>query len=840
VNFAFLKDRQVRVLIVVLSLFAIIISIVGFSFLNYQEATFREAELDNLQLIGQRNAAMLGNWVKERKTDTQLLASNPELARELSLYLQSKHTRLDSVHIEDRLNAYNTQKGYNNAFITNLKGRILLSLSLSNKYINAEITNDWQAALLAKTSTIGEIKQSELVAGDVVLDFFVPIYRDTQNKTDALGFIVLRSDVNDYINVILADLPMKSKTVESILVEKVGDKVVYLSKLRNLPQAPFRYSLPLSTPNLPAAIAVNSTDQSFSGIAYSGQKVIAALDSINYTKWHLITQIDYKEALRSFYGVRNIVILVMLILFAFLATVLINRAGKQKQEIQELKDDNTTQRKVVLKHFEYLFKYANDIILLTDMDGKIQEANGKADNMYGYSYNELKDMDIYQLTAPEYHERIKGIISDPNITTGMMYEAEHVKKSGARFPVEVSTISIDIDGGQHLQKIIRDITERKESELQLIKLNKELADRVVQRTNEVVDVSSKLDGFFKVSIDLLCIFNKDSYFVKINPSWGTVLGYTEEELLSQKITDFIHPDDVESAENTIRELFKDVVITHYITRFRSKDGSYKYLEWNASAAGDLIYAAVHDITESKKAEDEILALNSVLMNTNKELESFSYSVSHDLRAPLRSMEGYSSALHYGYADKIDEQGMHYLDRIQNAAVKMSTLINDLLELSQLGQKQLSFALINLSDIVNKIAVELKEANPNQQISFRVTETASVMADSDLMKIVLKNLLDNARKFSSKKDISEIVFGTRKDGEHTVYFVQDNGEGFDMEYADKLFTPFQRYHHASDFPGTGIGLSIVFRIITRHKGKVWVESAVDKGTTVNFTLNNKGD
>ncbi|MDZ4181706.1 MAG: PAS domain S-box protein, partial [Candidatus Cloacimonadaceae bacterium] len=425
-------------------------------------------------------------------------------------------------------------------------------------------------------------------------------------------------------------------------------------------------------------------------------------------------------------------------------------------------------------------------------------------------------------------------------STGMVYEAEHVKRSGEHFPVEISTISIDIDGKQHLQKIIRDITERKQAEQQLLKLTEELEARVVLRTNEVVDVSSKLDGFFRVSIDLLCIFNKDSYFVKLNPSWSNLLGYTQEELLSRKITDFIHPDDVESAENTIRELFKEVIITHYITRFRSKDGSYKFLEWNASAAGDFIYAAVHDITESKKTEDEIMALNSVLVNTNRELESFSYSVSHDLRAPLRSMEGYSSALRTTYAEKLDEQGMHYLDRIQNAAIRMSSLINDLLELSQLGQKQLTMQMINLSDIAAKISVELKEANPTQQISFRISEKDSVMADSDLMKIVLKNLLDNARKFSSKRDISEVVFSTKKDAGQTVYFVQDNGEGFEMEYADKLFTPFQRYHHASDFAGTGIGLSIVFRVITRHKGKVWVESDVDKGTTVYFTLNAKGD
>jgi PAS domain S-box-containing protein len=835
-NFDFVKDRRLMTTIYLISGISFIIILAGYWVLQSQEDAFRNAELENLKLIGHRNSVMLGNWINERETDAVLLSNNPEFVRTLDSYIQNKNTDISNAYILDRMNAFYQLKGYSNAFATDLSGKVLISLFSRDSYKNVELNNDWNKALQSRKPVMGDVKESELSPEEIVIDFVAPVYRNTKEMSEPIGFIVFRSSLKDYVYPMLAELPLKSKTVASNLVEKQGDRVVYLNRLKYLPGAPFRYSLPLNTPNLPAAMAVNGKEVLIKGIDYSGRKVIAALDSVSNTKWHLVTMINYREALKAFYFRRILVLLIILILIALVSAILISRNKRQEYDALMLKNANEVKRLAVLKHFEYLFKYANDIILLTDFDGKILEANGKADNMYGYTYDELKQMDIFQITAPEFRDKSKEVITSPDISSGVVYESEHINRNGVHFPVEISTISVTIDDKQYIQKIIRDISERKLAEKQLIELNKELADKVIERTDEVKIAQSKIDGFFKVSIELLSVTRNDGSFLQLNPAWESVLGYLIDELLNRKFIEFVHPDDLQETKEALNAMTEQNPLIDFINRYRCKDGTYKYLKWNSVPYGNLIYTAAHDITDTKNAEDVIQNLNDGLMNTNRELESFSYSVSHDLRAPLRSLEGYSSALRDGYADKIDEQGIHYLDRISNAAVKMATLINDLLQLSQLGQKQLTYQVINLSDIANKVAAELKEEYPTQQISFRIAETKSIKADSDLMRIVFNNLLGNARKFSSKKDISEVIFDTRKIDGQTTYYVQDNGEGFDMEYADKLFTPFQRYHHADDFPGTGIGLSIVLRIINKHKGKIWVESAVDKGTTVYFTIN----
>ncbi|MDD4309643.1 MAG: hypothetical protein PHO32_04640, partial [Candidatus Cloacimonetes bacterium] len=181
-NFTIVKDRQVLSLIVVLGVIAVFIGFAGFSFLRIQENTFRQAELDNLQLIGQRNAVMLGNWINERKTDTRLMASNPELAEKLSNYLQNRYTRIDSSYIADRMNAYYTQKKYQNAFITDLSGKVLFSLFSYAEFGEIHINNDWAMAITTSNVKMGDIKRSELSPQDIVLDFYTPIYMDTKKQ----------------------------------------------------------------------------------------------------------------------------------------------------------------------------------------------------------------------------------------------------------------------------------------------------------------------------------------------------------------------------------------------------------------------------------------------------------------------------------------------------------------------------------------------------------------------------------------------------------------------------------------------------------------------------------
>jgi light-regulated signal transduction histidine kinase (bacteriophytochrome) len=242
-----------------------------------------------------------------------------------------------------------------------------------------------------------------------------------------------------------------------------------------------------------------------------------------------------------------------------------------------------------------------------------------------------------------------------------------------------------------------------------------------------------------------------------------------------------------------------------------------------------------DARAARQVAEARAVLVEELQRKNRELETFSYSVSHDLRSPLRSIDGFSTMLLEDYAESLDAQGREYLTRLRAAAQRMGELIDDLLQLSRVGRSELERADVNLSTLVRNIASDLQHTCPNRRARFLIEEGVAADADRRLVQAALENLLGNAWKFTSRVPEPVIEFGTAERDGNVTYFVRDNGVGFDMSHAQKLFSPFQRLHSEAQFPGTGIGLATVHRIVERHGGRVWAESAVNQGATFYWTL-----
>ena len=247
-------------------------------------------------------------------------------------------------------------------------------------------------------------------------------------------------------------------------------------------------------------------------------------------------------------------------------------------------------------------------------------------------------------------------------------------------------------------------------------------------------------------------------------------------------------------------------------------------------------------SELRAAEEELIAMNEQLRSNafelssvNKELEAFSYSVSHDLRAPLTNIDGYASILSTDYASKLDEKGNSYLAKLRASAQRMNGLIDDLLQLSRVSKGEIQVQTVDLSVIARTVVERLKMGDPVRNVIITIAPSAPARGDPKLMEIALENLLNNSWKFTSKRKEAMIEFGWMSAGGRTVYFVKDDGAGFEMKYVDRLFGAFQRLHSTSEFPGTGIGLATVRRVITRHGGEVWAEGEVNKGATFYFTL-----
>jgi signal transduction histidine kinase len=245
------------------------------------------------------------------------------------------------------------------------------------------------------------------------------------------------------------------------------------------------------------------------------------------------------------------------------------------------------------------------------------------------------------------------------------------------------------------------------------------------------------------------------------------------------------------------------------------------------------------VAESREREHELLIETQrqarAAETANKELEAFSYSVSHDLRAPLRGIDGFSQALAEDEADRLSADGQKYLQRIRSAAQRMGELIDDLLRLSRVSRADFRRDEIDLSALAESVLAELRRADPERVVELVVQPDVKAHADVRLAKIALENLFGNAWKFTSKSPGARIEFGMRVEGGENVYFVRDNGAGFDMKYVKRLFGAFQRLHSDSDYPGTGIGLATVQRIVLRHGGRIWVDAAVGQGATFQFTL-----
>ena len=493
----------------------------------------------------------------------------------------------------------------------------------------------------------------------------------------------------------------------------------------------------------------------------------------------------------------------------------------------------TEQEKVgnALRLAASVFDSVAEAVVTTDADQRITSVNAAFSRITGYAREEAVGRKPKFLALgmhdADFYRRLWDALNGTGHWEG---ELQDRRKNGELYTAWTSISAVKDATGQVVQyvDIFSDISERKLAE-QRLRESEELFRATFE--NAPVGVSH---------LDLA------GRWLQVNAKLCEITGYSREEMLQLSYRDITHPEDLGPDADRDRALIRGVIGTlDREKRYVRKDGSSIWVHVRTSivrtAGGEPGYlvSVASDITERRNAEDELRKLNETLekkvAERTRELEAFSYSVAHDLRAPLRAIDGFSEIVLSDNADKLDAESVDYLRRVRAASQRLGYIIDDLLELSQVSRTDLRREEVDLARIAMQIVGELRERHPERDVSLVAPPELKAQADPFLMRILLDNLIGNAWKYTGKVAHARIEIDMTTQGGETVFLVRDNGSGFDMAHAGKLFEPFQRLHRSDDFEGTGIGLSIVHRIVTRHEGRIWAEAKKGEGAAFFFTL-----
>ncbi|HEY4299948.1 MAG TPA: PAS domain-containing protein [Candidatus Didemnitutus sp.] len=476
-----------------------------------------------------------------------------------------------------------------------------------------------------------------------------------------------------------------------------------------------------------------------------------------------------------------------------------------------------------------------DAVLATDVSGAVTLMNPVAEHLTGWPLADARGRPIgevfrivHEETRTPAHAPVRHVLETGEVQ-GLANHTVLLARDGREYAIADSAAPVRSRAGEIIGVVLvfRDVSAERE------------AERRIQAAR------ADLDRFFTLSLDFLCISSADGYFKRVSPAVTDMLGWTPEEFLATPYLSMVHPDDrVATAREVERQVLAGEKVLQFENRYRHKDGSWRVLSWRSVPQPDgLMYATARDVTEARRITSEMRALNEELQGrtseleaANRELEAFSYSVSHDLRAPLRHIDGYAGLLGKEVQGHLTEKAQRYLQVILEAARSMGVLIDDLLEFSRMARQEMRTEQVDLDRVVREARGGLEHAVAGRQIEWRIGKLPPVQGDHAMLRQVFANLLGNAVKYSRKKPSATITIETAgEDNGRTVFAVRDNGAGFDMRYAEKLFGVFQRLHRADEFEGTGIGLANVRRIIARHGGRTWAEGRIDEGASFYFTL-----
>jgi len=810
-------------------LFGIIIlcsSAGGILYYRYQEDLLLEEKVKQLSAVTDLKIRQITQWRFERLADAKFIGENMMLARTIP-GLDGKEDDANSMMLLMRLLKSLTENyDYRSTAMLDKDGVVRVAFPIEDsggwKYsvsLLSEISRKHRATLIDINSDGPE---------GVNFDVIVPLISNNPSDTLALGYLALRIDPSKVLYPLLKLWPEDSRSAETIVVRIDRDTIRCLSEMRFPQEGKKLRTIRFGGKNGKTAGISGDRINTTGGTDYRGEKVVASMKKIPGTSWYLVSKIDRSEVFSELSRQMKMMSAILLLFIVTIALSLGFILWNQRVKYYRGKYEDELHRLALFTHFDYILKFANDIILLLDEDLDVVEVNDRAAEVYQQEREKLIGMNLIYLQAQETKDEIGAHIKTVYDMGAATFETIHCNKSGGTFPVEVSARLVSIEGESYIQIIGRDITERKASE------------------ESLVESEQRFRKIFEDSPFPMVIMGKDFGILRINEAFCQMSGYTEEDLMLHSPMELSHPDDATDDNiNLLKLTSGEITVYQAEKRYIRKDGSEIFGASTISVVRNnrnevqLFIGMIEDITQKKKAEQELIAAKLKAEESDRLKTAFLHNVSHEIRTPMNAIIGFSSLLH---EPDISEPDRHqYTDIIFQSSNQLLSIINDIVDVANIesGLVTVNVSRTDLNKALRGLCDQYSISKTGYDVPVRVTlglpdEESVVMTDPTKFIQVLSNLINNSLKFTHSGSVD---FGYCLKDSFLEFFVHDTGIGIPEESLHRIFDRFYQVDRtvSRQFGGTGLGLSICKAYVQLLGGDISVSSIPEKGTSFYFTI-----